>query len=310
VTAAARSVVLYYHRAATPACDPFQLAVSPDRLSEQLAVLAANAEVVPLEDLASRRAERHREPRVAVTFDDGYADNLHEVAPRVAAAGLSATVFVASSVLTATRELWWDRLGHVFGDREPTSPVLQVGLAGPPVSIDVGSQPARDRATTAVRNRLVRLPPAQIDAAIEEIAAALGVAAPAACRDHALLSEAQLKRLAASPGIAIGSHTVRHPQLSALASADQAHELQRSRSDLEAVTGQPVTAFAYPFGGRDSYGRDTVSLLRRSGYRTAYTTDQGPVRRLTSSMRLPRHRVENWTGEQFERALRSWLGTS
>lgn len=310
MTTNTRSIVLYYHRAANPECDPYQLAVSPARLSEQLAVLREHVEVVPLHELVAGRSDRHLVPRAAVTFDDGYADNLLEAAPRLEAAGVPATVFVTTSVLTATGELWWDRLGHLFTDHEFAERHLTVALAGRPLTIDVGDRSGRKRALAAIRQRLYQRRPTEIDDALDHLASALGVEAQPTCPEHALLDEGQLRELARAPGIDIGSHTVCHPRLSVLPGVDQARELEQSRADLEAVVGETITSFAYPFGERTSYSRETVALLKRSGYATAYTTDHRPVGRLTSRYRVPRYRVEDWTGDEFELALRGWIGAS
>src|SRR5205085_2421930 len=76
--------------------DPFQLCVHPTNFAAQLEVLREVADVVPLTELWRRRAKRRRRPLVALTFDDGYADNLLNAAPLLERGGLPATVYVSS----------------------------------------------------------------------------------------------------------------------------------------------------------------------------------------------------------------------
>ena len=49
---------------------------------------------------------------VAVTFDDGYADNLHQASPRLASARVPATLFLATGFVGQRHEYWWDELAR------------------------------------------------------------------------------------------------------------------------------------------------------------------------------------------------------
>jgi peptidoglycan/xylan/chitin deacetylase (PgdA/CDA1 family) len=49
-------------------------------------------------------------------------------------------------------------------------------------------------------------------------------------------------------GIGIGAHTVTHPRMSGLSSAEVEEELTRCRAALEDRTGRRVSTFAYPYG--------------------------------------------------------------
>ena len=94
------ALVLVYHRIAEPVDpDPWGLCVAPVRFAEQLEVLKRETDVVPLAEL--RRAARRGfgRPRVALTFDDGYADALHRALPPLERHGLPATVFVPTGLV-------------------------------------------------------------------------------------------------------------------------------------------------------------------------------------------------------------------
>ncbi len=94
--------VLMYHRVAR--VDGFdQLTVSPERFDAQMRALAASRRVVGLVDgLRAVRAGALDQPMVAVTFDDGYLDNLVEAAPILLRHGVAATVFVSTGFCEQT----------------------------------------------------------------------------------------------------------------------------------------------------------------------------------------------------------------
>jgi peptidoglycan/xylan/chitin deacetylase (PgdA/CDA1 family) len=76
----------------------------------------------------------------------------------------------------------------------------------------------------------------------------------------------------ADAGMAIGCHGMNHRPWRKLDDAALDEELVEARARLERIVGRPVTAAACPFG---SYDRRVLRALRRSGYRTVYTSDGG-----------------------------------
>jgi len=86
--------ILMYHRVrATTAFD--QLSVHPDRFEQQMVQLRRLGRVVSLDEaLNSVQEGAMREPVVAVTFDDGYRDNLQLALPILQAHAIPATIFV------------------------------------------------------------------------------------------------------------------------------------------------------------------------------------------------------------------------
>lgn len=75
-------------------------------------------------------------------------------------------------------------------------------------------------------------------------------------------------------GMVIGSHGVAHRDWRRLDDSALTAELSGSRSTLEAVCRQPVTAAGIPFG---SYDARVLTALRRAGYKAAYSSDRGKM---------------------------------
>lgn len=99
-----------------------------------------------------------------------------------------------------------------------------------------------------------------------------------------LMTVAQLEAWA-DAGFEIGSHTCTHQNLTTLSREAALTELLNSRESLQALTGQPVPALAYPYG---AYNADTLKLVAKAGYRAAVTTRRGRAHYRDDPLALPR----------------------
>ena len=101
----------------------------------------------------------------------------------------------------------------------------------------------------------------------------------------------------AGHGVAVGSHAWDHRSLGRMTPDELVHQAEGSRSDLEAVAGYHPVAFAYPFGTRLDFNAASRTALCEAGYRCAFTSQHGPVRRDSDPMELPRIKIEG--GDPF-----------
>lgn len=101
----AAELILLYHRVSSLDTDPWQLAVSPRRFREQMRWVRDHCCAASLADMTNL-PQRQVSPRlrVAVTFDDGYADNLHEALPVLEQLEIPATFFLTIPWLAPSRE--------------------------------------------------------------------------------------------------------------------------------------------------------------------------------------------------------------
>lgn len=91
------------------------------------------------------------------------------------------------------------------------------------------------------------------------------------------LSWSQVRHLA-EIGTKFGSHTVTHPELSALPLQAVITELERSKQTLEYEIGQNVDSFSYPFAFPEqdrSFIKDLERILSECGYTNGVTTKIG-----------------------------------
>jgi len=109
--------------------------------------------------------------------------------------------------------------------------------------------------------------------------------------DPSFLTWSQLRALE-QRGIEIGSHTVRHRDLTTLPDAELRAELVRSRLALERVLGHGVPWLAYPYGACDAR---VTRFARRAGYVLAVTTRPGTVQAAAAPLELRRLSVTDST---------------
>jgi peptidoglycan/xylan/chitin deacetylase (PgdA/CDA1 family) len=235
----------------------------------------------------------------SITFDDGYADNYDTARPILERAGTPATVFVASDVVNpCSRAFWWDRLEHLLLDAEPANPNFELLLSGHRLTVDVRTRQGRDRALVAIQRRIRALPISAIEGALDQIAEQ--VREPPRPWDAPLrLNADQVRDMARGGLIDVGGHTRSHVMLSAVSPREQWEEIDGGKATLEDLVSRPIKTFAYPYGTLGSFDGRTPSLVRRAGFKLAFTSAPGRVGWLNSRFRIPRLRVGNWTVKKF-----------
>jgi peptidoglycan/xylan/chitin deacetylase (PgdA/CDA1 family) len=275
-----RNIILLYHRIARLELDPWEMSVTPEHFAEHLEVLRK---------FSRQRLDRF-EPRagfhglsVSITFDDGYADNLHQAARLLDQFDTPATFFIATGYVGDAGEFWWDELERIV--------FFSPGILRP-----------RDKVYRDLYTALQPLPHSTRRRRLDTLAKLFGPGTPAR-PSHRILTEKELRQLDAHPLFEIGAHTVTHPVLAAQPPAIQYAEVNDSKHWLEGLLGHSVTSFSYPYGGRGHYADSAVQAVQEAGFQRACTTEGFPVRESTSRYEWGRLNVTDTDGYQFEKFL-------
>jgi peptidoglycan/xylan/chitin deacetylase (PgdA/CDA1 family) len=318
------ALILLYHRIAETPSDPWALNVSPNHFEQHLSLLCERMQPVPLAALVeARESLEPSDRRVAVTFDDGYADNVHAALPMLEHFQVPATFFVPSAAVGATGEYWWDELDALLLQPGALPAMLRLDIDGDEFSWELGGassyrdhESRRDRTWVAweaaptarhalyyalwsrcqglsVRSRADVLRQLRDWAGMQESARAT----------HRTVSTPELGRLERSALAEIAGHTVTHPKLSALGAPMQRYEIEESKRALERAAGAPVRAFSYPYGKFSDFTPETVEIVRDAGYTCACCNVNGVVGGDADPFRLPRLFVNNLRAEAFA----AWL---
>jgi len=322
-------LILLYHRVADLEGDPQLLAVEVQRFADQMAHLSWRYEVVTLHELIRRRSTHSdaRRPLVAVTFDDGYADNLVNAKPALESAHVPATVFVASGYMEGEQQFWWDELESIFLRPSSLPEVLPLSVDGEMREWVLGRDTVYDDAQCiAYRgwNVLCREDPTRRHQLYRALCALLRPMAEAdrertlctirswagylhaTASSHRILTPQEVRTLASGPWVEVGAHTESHPVLARLPLGAQREEIGRCKERLQSVLSCPVTSFAYPYGTMADYTADTTALVKEEGYSLACSNYPERVTRDTDVYQLPRFVVRNWDQDRFRTMMESW----
>lgn len=319
-----------YHRVIQTEDDPEKLSVSPKCFAEHLDVLRKYARPTALQNLLLALKNNRIQPgTVAVTFDDGYANNLYEAKPLLERYDIPATVFVTTGYLELQGRFWQRALERLLLPPRTLPNKLRLSIEGLDRQWELEDESGIEQQADSERNEsanaevksrstsrqslydslcriLTPLPATSRNQLLRELFTWAGKGRNADDVSRPMTAD-ELIRLSDGNLVEIGSHAVTHRVLAGMPADLQRSELIQSKAQLEDTLGRPITNFAYPYGKRSDYTEQTVRLIQESGYMSACSAFPGVVRKRTNLHELPRFAVHDWDGETFQRHLASWF---
>jgi peptidoglycan/xylan/chitin deacetylase (PgdA/CDA1 family) len=319
-------LILLYHRVAEIGSDPWALCVSPSHFAEHLEVLQKLGYTVQLQQLNQTLQHGKRpERQVAITFDDGYADNLYNAKPLLERYEIPATIFLATGYMVQEQELWWDELDRILLQPGTLPSVLSLNINGNNHHCDFGTaaeyseqeyqhnrhlnwlqkdiSSIRHSIYYSLYKLLYSLPQQQRSHLLDEIRKWAGIESVVR-PTHRTLTQAEICELAQGKFIEIGAHTITHPFLATLPLSAQRQEITIGKAKVEEILGHSVKSFAYPHG---NFSAETKMIVQEAGFTCACSTVAKSVRKNSDRFALPRIVVEDWNGEEFARRLCEWI---
>jgi len=190
--------------------------------------------------IAISRGQAHAAPgAVWISFDDGWRGNL-SLLPVIERHEVPVTIFLTTGAVEPPGVFWWT---CVYDHRSELPHPLRSSVL-----------------------RIWDLPETERREIVEPV-----------LRRHQMeyarqaLTIDEVRHLARSPLVSLGSHSVGHPSLPRCDSAQLDDELYASKKSIEGWTGRPVKTFAYPRNEFDGREKDA---LRRNGYELAVTVEE------------------------------------
>jgi peptidoglycan/xylan/chitin deacetylase (PgdA/CDA1 family) len=277
----------------------------------QMEILASDFHPVSMEDIRLFLSGEKTLPEraVAVTFDDGYADNYQAATEILTPLGVPAAFYATVDSIDNRRLPWTGRLRYSFltskkaswSDAGKTATAKTLNGKVWPLATSEGRNRAFDHAAELVsqlsgdrQEDYVASLEKELDSTIDDSSTQF------------MMTWNELRSLVGS-GHIVGSHTLTHPNLAQIPDDQMRAELTGAKRRLEQELSASITHFAYPCPALQPHWTErTLAATREIGYKTAVTTNPGAVRRSDDPFCLPRIRPTKTVDEfrwKLERAF-------
>jgi peptidoglycan/xylan/chitin deacetylase (PgdA/CDA1 family) len=251
-------LILMYHNVLPVVQPEFNLRnIAAADFSKQLLYFKNKYNIVSLEEIYSSKSNA---TRIAITLDDGLVNNLRYALPVIAELQIPVTVFVTTSWLNGQNILWPDELDILCrnGQKELkwNGEIFRKNLSGQYMS------DSRRR----LGEVLTFADPVEKQKWMNHLVRTSGFDPSADFKNEDLwrtMKGEEIKILANSSFIEIGSHCTTHENLCLLSDEEVSEEMAGSKKYLETITNKTVHSVAFPFG---QYNQSTLSLAERAGY--------------------------------------------
>lgn len=289
-----RAAVLCFHAVTAHRPDPEVESASlyVKDFRKLLRVLKSAFHVVPLAELVQAIRERRDCPprAIAITFDDGYANNHTVAAEELAKLRMPWSAFLPAGLIEGQRWQWIDEVRVLLhrGRRNR----LKLGWSGQATELDLATPAGRAEAVQRVHVLCRYVPEATRQERLAEFYAAYSADELEALRrqypSFAPMNWDQANELK-SAGVDVGSHTLNHIALGQQPVDVIHHELAAARALLQQRIGDHSPHLSYPYGREDALSIETDRLVAEFGYDCALTLEQELVHPATTNLlRVPR----------------------
>nr|WP_321399858.1 polysaccharide deacetylase family protein [uncultured Desulfobacter sp.] len=286
--------ILRYHSIVEPEknyyCQP-NIGLPPKVFEDHVRYFTKNFNIISLDEVKWCLDNHKKFPDRAVvfTFDDGYQDNYYayKILKKYNATG---TFYIATQCIGSQEPLWLFEVIYLLTHTNVSDVVLET--QDQKLQLPLSSPDAKQKATRIV-TALIK----SNDLALrEDIRKQLRYQTTDVNdfyekASKVMLSWDQVKEMSDN-GMTIGGHTTTHLNLPNASPEDALREIETCKAQISQVTGKPTHHFSYPNGGQyDYYNDEVIEMVKRAGFHTATTSNNGTVNISSNLFTLKRIRV-------------------
>ncbi|MDA0321295.1 MAG: polysaccharide deacetylase family protein [Verrucomicrobia bacterium] len=273
---ACRLTILMYHRIGCASPGNSRLSVSTARFEDHLRFLQSHYDILDM-DTAVELLRAGRSPQrnsVAITFDDGYADNVQNALPLLMKHEVPALVYVVPGYVGTDKLFWWDRLGLVAeatiaADGESLSNRSWYLGAVREIIERCGRDVGIAESVHALGDKFQTLEPAKRDLILDEWEHSVAAHMDSAATSRHVTADWNALRQLAESRVDVGCHTVTHACLTMLPPQAAKQEIEEARVLIETQVGLPVRHFAYPYGQAGYVSSVLPHMVQEAGFQSA-----------------------------------------
>lgn len=210
---------------------------------------------------------------VAVTFDDGFADNYEVALPILSRYGIPATFYIMVDAVTNGMLPWYCRIRFAFNTT--TKPEWRDARGNQ--IFRLASQQERNTAMVTAWENASRMTGIVQQEFVVGVEKSLEVE-PAKAPHGFMLTWDQVRALKQA-GHIVGAHTLSHPNVAQVSQSEAHAEIVGSKETVDREMGEPTEHFSYPHPALNpQWSMQTLEITRKAGFKSAVLTTRGRVR--------------------------------
>ena len=245
------------------------IAVSTDNFINQLNFLKKNFDIISLDDLLIHLKSKSNEFKIAMTFDDGYKDNLDYAYPILEKFKAPATIYIITKFINNKFIPWWVKLDHFITNNKKIFD-------------------NKKKIFELYKNKILFSDQLTIDKKVLSIIGKNNKFK----YNKIFLDQKEIQYLGKQKLITIGSHSHSHYNFSQLTQEQTLSEFKTSKFILEKIIKKKISHFSYPYGGPKNIDFRFTKFLKNLGFLSAVTTIRKKLYQ-TDEFELPRVFVNN-----------------
>jgi peptidoglycan/xylan/chitin deacetylase (PgdA/CDA1 family) len=204
---------------------------------------------------------------VVFTFDDGYSDNYTLAYPIFRKYKVPFTIYVATSFPDKTAVLWWYMLDELVSNNK----TIAFDVNGTHYSFNCRDLVEKEATFISILKTIMATDASDFGYVIKAVFEKHEIDPRKTC-DRLAIRWDMLLEMSKDSLVTIGAHSVNHLALKKLTEVELYNELLHSKNRIESQIKFPVSAFSYPFGGKNEAGLREFEAVKRTGFKTGTTT--------------------------------------
>ncbi len=233
---------------------------------EHLRFLKKNCNVISLDEVVDIHHNKKSYPKnsVAITFDDGFANNHEVAAPALIDFNLPATFYVSSGVINTNLMFWVDVLEDCINRTQARE--ITVSLEKKQHKFDLSNHSNRLIALDSIKAVCKRSPVEGKNTIIDEVQKKCRVIAEIGDTDnYQKMNWKQVCELDSNSLFIVGGHSLYHDILGLQNPQRSSLDISASIDLLTYHLGRKQTHYSYPEGQANHYNDTHIALLKQKG---------------------------------------------
>lgn len=215
---------------------------------------------------------------MAITFDDGYRNNLTHALPILQKYNIPAIIYLATANIEHRKPFWIDRLDYVLQNTNVNSRSFEIGKTM--VKLDSTNRDnfektyksLRVKAKAIERNDYEMLD--ELNDIAEQLEKECGKKLEDIYEQDDWSCSVSWENIKASmsDNLEYGAHTVDHIRLSYVSKSIASEQIRKSKYVIEKRAGLICNHFCYPNG---DYNEDVKNIVKNCGFKSSVSSDYG-----------------------------------